>query len=364
MNIQRKIITALVALMPVIVGAAEEKVLHIYNWADYFAEDTLANFEKETGIKVIYDIYDANEVLEAKMLARGSGYDVVFPAAPFLERQIEAGIYQPIDKKKLPNYKHLDQALVEQLAKHENAAVYGVPYMWGTTGIGYDVDKVRERLGEDAPVNSWDILFKPEYASKLADCGIALVDAPSEIPKIILNYAGLDPNANDPANLKVIEEHLDRLRPYIRYVDLNPLMNDMANGDVCVGVTWNGQVSMSQIRADEANTGVKLAYSIPKEGTMMFFDVMAIPADAPHPEYAHQFINYMLRPDVIAAVSNYVYYANPNKDSTPLVDEAVTGDPNIYPPPAVMDKLFPQLREPPAYTRSVNRVWTKFKTGR
>lgn len=344
--------------------AAEEPVVRVYNWSDYIAEDTLENFTKETGIQVVYDVFDSNEVLEAKLLAGNTGYDVVVPSASFLGRQIQAGVFMPLDKGKLPNYKNLDPALMKRLEIVDPGNTYAVPYLWGTTGIGYNVDKVSAALGEDAPVDSWDLVFKPEYMQKLQSCGVALLDAPSEIMAAALNYLGLDPNSFEKADYDKATELLLSIRPYVRYFHSSQYINDLANGDICVAVGWSGDILQARDRADEAGAGVQVAYTIPKEGAAMWFDMMVVPKDAPHPDNAHKFINYILRPDVIANISNYVAYANGNAAADPLVDEEIKSDPGIYPTEAAKAHLYTFKVLPPKVDRIITRAWTRVKTGK
>ncbi len=343
--------------------ADEEKVLHVYNWSDYIAEDTVANFEKETGIKVVYDVFDSNEVLEAKLMAGRTGFDLVVPSASFLGRQIKAGIFQKLDKSKLPNYKNLDPELMKRLENIDPGNQYAIPYMWGTTGIGYNVDKVKKALGDKTPLDSWDLLFKPEYVSKLKGCGVAMLDAPLEVLSTVLNYLGLDPNSTNPDDYKAAEKVMMKVRPYITYFHSSQYINDLANGDICIALGWSGDILQAADRASEAGQGVTVKYIIPKEGGALWFDMMAIPADAEHPNNAHMFINYILRPDVVAAISNYVSYANGNSASFDLVDEDIRNDPSIYPPPDVKAKLYTFKITPPDIDRVANRAWTRIKTG-
>jgi len=342
--------------------ADEEKVLNIYNWSDYIAEDTISNFEALTGIKVNYDVFDSNEVLEAKLLAGSTGYDLVVPSASFLERQIKAGVFQQLDKSKLTNYGNLDLDIMERVALHDDGNMYAVPYMWGTTGFGYNAAKVEEAL-PDAPVDSFRMLFDPEVVSKLASCGVTLLDAPSEVFGAVLAYLGKNPNSEDPADLEAAAAQLDKVRPYIRYIHSSQQINDLANGEICVAMGWSGDMMIAADRASEADNGVEISYTIPKEGTIIWFDMLAIPNDAPHPENALAFINYLLEPEVIAAVTNYVFYANPNAKSLEFVEAEIKDDPGIYPPPEVKAKLFPDLVKTPRYDRLVTRSWTRFKTG-
>jgi putrescine transport system substrate-binding protein len=343
-------------------AAAEEKVVNVYNWSDYIAEDTLENFTKETGIKVNYDMYDGNETLETKLLAGNSGYDIVVPSASFLERQIKAGVYQKLDKSKLPNLVNMDPEIVQRAALHDPGNEHSVVYMWGTTGIGYNVDKVKKAL-PNAAVDSWSLVYEPENASKLKGCGIAVLDSASEITATVLAYLGKDPNSQSPDDLALVEAKLLSIRPFIRYIHSSQYINDLANGDICVAVGYSGDILQARDRASEAGNNVTVKYAVPKEGTIIWFDTMAIPKDAPHPGNAHVFINYVIQPEVIAGVTNYVNYANGVAASLPFVDESVRNDPGVYPPPEVKAKLFPDLAETQEFTRLLNRTWTRFTTG-
>jgi len=348
--------------------AAEEKVVNVYNWSDYIAEDTVAGFEKETGIKVNYDMYDGNETLETKLLAGSSGYDVVVPSASFMERQIKTGVYQKLDKSKLPNLANMDPEISQRSAQHDPNNDHSVVYMWGTTGIGYNAEKIEKALGKDAPVDSWSMVYDPKYAAKLKSCGIAVLDSPSEITSTVLTYIGKDPNSQSPEDLAKVEELLLSIRPFIRYIHSSQYINDLANGEICVAVGYSGDILQARDRASEAaeqnkTKPIEIKYSVPKEGTIIWFDMMGIPKDAPHPGNAHAFINYIMKPEVAAAISNYVNYANGNAAATPLVNEEVRNDPGVYPPPEVKAKLFPDLSETPEFTRLLNRTWTKFRTG-
>jgi putrescine transport system substrate-binding protein len=339
-----------------------EKVLNFYNWSDYIDEETIPNFEKETGIKVRYDVFDSNEVLEAKLLAGKTGYDIVVPGANFLARQIQAGVFQKLDKSKIPNYKNLDPDIMKQLSGYDPGNEYAFPWEWGTTGIGYNVKKVKERLG-DIPLDSWDVLLKPENIAKLADCGVTFLDAPTEIMASINIYLGNPPASEDAKVLEAAEAHMMQLRPHIKYFHSSQYINDLANGEICAVVGWSGDVFIARDRAAEAGQGVEIGYFIPKEGAEVWFDVVAIPADAPNPDSAHKFLDYFLRPEVSAAVSNYVNYANANAASTPLLKEEVRNDPAINPPPEVKAKLFPNPVHTAEFDRLLTRSWTKIKTG-
>ena len=343
--------------------AAEEKILNVYNWSDYIAEDTIANFEERTGIEVNYDVFDSNEVLEAKLLAGNSGYDVVVPTASFMERQIKAGVFAKLDMSRLGNYGNLDEVLLERVAAHDPGNEHAIPYMWGTTGFGYNVNMVAETM-PDAPVDSWRMLFDPEVISKLSSCGVTLLDAPTEIFATVMRYLGRDPNSEKKEDVKRFEEHLLKIRPHLRYFHSSQNINDLANGEICVAMGWSGDMLIARDRAAEAGQGVEIAYTIPKEGAVIWFDNLAIPSDAPHPENAHRFLDYIMEPEVAAAISNYVFYANGNRASLPHVDEEVKTDPGIYPPDEIKVKLFPDLADSPKFTRLLTRAWTRVKTGR
>jgi putrescine transport system substrate-binding protein len=344
--------------------ADETKTLNVYNWSDYIADDTLSRFEAETGIKVNYDVYDSNEVLEAKLMAGRSGYDVVVPSAsPFLARQIAAGVYQKIDKAKLTNYGNLDPQILAAAANADPGNQYGVPYLWGTTGIGYNPAKVKAALGPTAPVDSLKLIFDPANAKKLASCGISLLDTPQEMFPAALAYLGRDPLSREKADLDKAAEVIAAIRPFVRKFHSSQYINDLANGDLCVAFGYSGDVIQAKNRAADAKNGVEIAYSIPKEGAMIWIDMMAIPKDAPHPENALKFIDYILRPEVIAAISNSVGYANPNTLALELVDEDIRNNPGIYPPSEIRQHLFFDKPVTPQYERLRTRAWTRVKTG-
>ncbi|NAX23148.1 extracellular solute-binding protein [Vibrio sp. V39_P1S14PM300] len=351
-----------IGLSPITSLAAEDKVLNIYNWSDYIAEDTIAQFEKETGIKVVYDVFDSNEVLEAKILSGNTGFDLVVPSDSFLGRQAQAGAFQKLDKSKLTNYANLDPRLMKILADSVDPDNnYAVPYLWGTTGIGYNVAKVKAALGEDAPVNSWELVFKPENMEKLSKCGVGFLNAPTEIMSAALNYLGKDPNSTDPNDYKKDAlALLKQIRPYVTYFHSSQYINDLANGDICVAIGWSGDVLQASDRAAEADNGVEVAYSIPKEGALAWFDLMAIPRDARHPDNAHKFIDFLLRPEVIAEISNYVWYANPNPPSREFVEADILDDPGIYPDEATQEKLYSSKPLPHKTSRVLTRAWTDF----
>jgi putrescine transport system substrate-binding protein len=355
---------AIGTLMAIGALAAEPKVLNVYNWSDYIADDTIAKFEAETGIKVTYDVYDANETLEAKLLAGRSGYDVVVPSAmPFLAKQVKAGIYRKLDKAKLRNYENLDKQILAGAAKADPGNLYGVPYLWGTSGLGYNVAKVKAALGADAPLDSSALLFDPENARKLGPCGISLLDTAQELFPAALAFLGGDPISKDPKELERAVQVVQKIRPFIRKFHSSQYINDLANGDLCLAFGFSGDVIQARNRAAEAKNGVEIAYAIPKEGSMLTLDMMAIPTDAPHPVNAHLFIDFILRPEIIAAITNKVGYPNPNALATDMVDEELRDDPGIYPPEEVRAKLFVDKPATPDYERQRTRAWTRVKSG-
>ena len=345
-------------------AAADAGTLNVYNWSDYIAEDIVPAFERERGTKVNYGVFDSNEVLEAKLLAGGSGFDVVVPGLQFLGRQVQAGVFQPLEKERLKNYGGLDPELMERLALQDPGNRYGIPYLWGTTGIGYNVDKVTAAFGGTEVAGSWDLVFKPENIAKLKDCGVMLLDTPSELVPIALNYLGEDPNSTDPAVIQKGADLLGTIRPYIQTFHSSQYIDALANGSACLVVGWSGDVLQARDRAVEADNGVNVAFSIPKEGAPIFVDMLAIPKDAKNLDSAYAFIDYLLRPDVAAANSNFVSYPNPVPASLPMVDEAIKNDPTIYPPPETAAKLFTLAIIPPEVDRLYTRLWTELKTGR
>ncbi|MEL6424154.1 MAG: polyamine ABC transporter substrate-binding protein [Pseudomonadota bacterium] len=353
------------ALLAVSAGQtlAQDQVLNVYNWSDYIAEDTIAKFEAETGVKVNYDVYDSNEVLEARLFAGNTGFDIVVPTSDFLRRQIEAGIYMPLDKSKLPNLANMDPAIMASAAAYDEDNEHAVIYMWGTTGIGYNVEKVTELLGEDAPTDSWALVFDPANAEKLASCGLSMLDAPTEMLPAAMNYLGLDPRSTDRADFEQAAELLASVRPHVRYFHSSQYINDLANGDVCVSIGWSGDVFQAMARAEEAENGVEVAYVIPNEGALQWFDMMAIPADAPNPDLAHEFINFVMDAQITADITNYVWYANGNAASMPLVDEEIKSDPGIFPTDEAKEGLWGAAVYNARTDRIVNRLWTQVKTG-
>jgi len=344
-------------------AVADDKVVNIYNWSDYIDESILSDFTKQTGIKVVYDVFDSNDILETKLLAGGTGYDIVVPTGTFLSRQIQAGVFQKLDKAKIPNLVHMWPEIQERVAKYDPGNEYSVNYMWGTTGIGYNVAKVKAALGDSAPVDSWDLVFKPENAQKLAACGIHMLDSADEIIPAAQNYLGIDPNAKTAEDIQKAADLLVAIKPYVQKFHSSEYINALANGDICVAVGWSGDILQARDRAAEAKNGIEIAYSIPKEGALMWFDQMAMPADAKNVDNALAFLNYLQQPEVIAKASNYIFYANGNKDSWPFLDKAVLDDPAIYPPADVVKKLFTIDPYPPAAQRILSRAWTTVKSG-
>ena len=340
----------------------EEKVLSVYNWSDYIGETTIADFEAKTGIKVTYDMFDSNEVLETKLLAGRTGYDVVVPSANFLERQIQAGVFLKLDKSKLPNLVNMDPEVMQRVALHDPGNEHSINYLWGATGIGYNPDLVKKALGTET-IDSWSAIFDPKNAAKLAKCGISMLDAPSEVVDSALIYLGRDPNSEKAEDLAAAEELLLKVRPYVRYFHSSQYINDLATGEICVSLGWGGDVLQARDRGAEASTPVRVAYSIPKEGAIMWFDMLAIPADAPHPGNAHEFLNFIMDPAVAAGISNAVVYANGNAASLPLINDDVKNDPSVYPTAEVKKNLHPHLAESQEFSRDLNRAWTRVRTG-
>ena len=342
--------------------AAASKVLNLYIWSDYLAPNTLADFEKQTGIKVHAAYYDSNETLETKLLAGSSGYDVVVPTASYFERLIKAGAFLALNKSKLPNLKNMDPQLMARVTQHDPDNAHGVIYLWGTNGIGYNEKMVRA-LMPDAPLDSWRLVFDPAVASKVAKCGISVLDSPAEIIRAVYSFLGKDPNSQSADDLAAAEAVLAKIRPYIRNIHSSEYIEALANGDLCIAVAYNGDVMQARDRAREANKGIDIKYSVPKEGTILWFDMLAIPKDAPDPDSAYAFLNYMMEPKVIADVSNFKRYADANAAAQALVLPEVKNDPGIYPTPEQRQTLAVQLSDSPDQTRAVTRVWQKFKSG-
>ena len=344
-------------------GAGPSRVVNFYNWSDYIEQGVLDDFTKETGIKVRYDTFDSNDTLEAKLLAGQSGYDVVVPTAYFLARQIKAGIFQKLDKSKLPNAAYLWPEIAKQLAFYDPGNQYAVDYMWGTTGIGYNVKDAEQILGPDAKIDSWDYAFDPDKIKKFKDCGIHLLDSSDDVMSAGLHYLHLDPNTSDPGDLQEVTDLLMRIRPYVRKFHSSEYLNALATGEICFAVGWSGDVKQAQKRAEEAKAGVEIRYAIPKEGAQLWFDNLAIPNDAPDVDAAHALINYLLKPEAAAKNSNFISYANGNLASQKFVDPSILGDRTIYPDAATMAKLYTIVAHDQKTQRLVNRLWTRIKTG-
>ncbi|MBO0904962.1 polyamine ABC transporter substrate-binding protein [Jiella sp. MQZ13P-4] len=342
---------------------AEDKVVNVYNWSDYIDESILTDFTKETGIKVVYDVFDSNELVETKLLTGGTGYDVVVPTGSFLARQINAGVFQALDKSKLPNLKNMDPEIMARLAVYDPGNQYAINYMWGTTGLGLNVKEVKKRLGDDQTLDTWALLFDPKLAAKLADCGIYVLDTADEVVPAALIYLGLDPNSDDPADLDKVKELLLKIRPYIRKFHSSENIQALANGDICMAHGWSGDMLQARDRAEEAGQGVEIRYVIPREGAVIWLDNMAIPADAPHPEAAHEFMNYLMRPEVIAKASNVVNYASGNLAAKEFVKEDILNDPGVYPPAETQKRLTAILPKGPKAQRMQTRLWTSIVTG-
>ncbi len=341
---------------------AQDKVVNVYNWSDYIDEETLKEFEEQTGIKVVYDVFDSNEVLETKMLAGGSGYDIVVPTGDFLSRQIKAGAFQKLNKDLLPNLANMWDDINKRLETYDPGNEYSINYMWGTTGVGYNVDKIKERM-PDAPVDSLRMFFDPDVVSKFKDCGIHVLDAPTELIPAALKYLGEDPNSDDKKIIEKAEGPLSVLRANTAKFHSSEYINALANGDICLAIGWSGDILQARDRAAEAGNNVVVEYAIPKEGALMWFDQMAIPVDAPHVENAHKFLNFIMDAKIMAKNSNYVYYANGNKASQEFLNEDVIEDPAIYPPPETVETLYTKDSYSPRSQRVVTRLWTKIKTG-
>ena len=340
---------------------AEEKVLHIYNWADYIGNDTIAKFEAQTGIKVIYDTYDSDDTLEAKMMAGDSGYDVVSTSTDYFSRQIKAGIYRPLDRSLLPNWGNLDPQILALEARSDPGNRYAMPYLRYVNGFAYNVDMIRARM-PNAPVDSLDMLFNPEIIRRFADCGVTFLDSPEDVLQLALNYLHLDPNTTRPEDYKRAEQLLLAVRPYVKAFDSSEYMNGLATGELCISMSWSGDYAASEARARSAGVAINLAFTVPKEGANGNLDALLIPVDAPHPLAAHKFLNYILEPQVIAAITNYIHYPNDNRAASPYVDPQILRDPAVYPTPEETARLYYSYDISPALERLRNRTWTRIKT--
>jgi putrescine transport system substrate-binding protein len=343
---------------------AADTQLNVYNWSDYIAKDTIPNFEKQTSVKVKYDNYDSDDTLQAKLLAGNSDYDIVVPTSNYAGKQIAAGIFSPLDKSKLPNLKYLDSSLMAKVAGADPGNKFAVPWAWGTTGLGYNVTKARQILGPNVPLDNWDILFKPEYISKLKACGVSVLDAPDQVFSAALHYIGKDPNSTNPADYQTALAMLKKIRPYITQFNSSGYINDLVEGDICFAYGWSGDVVIAKHRALDAKKPYDIEYYIPKGGAPVWFDVMAIPKDAAHKAAAHEWINYIETPQVNAAITDAVFYPTANAEAKKYVQPDIARDPAVYPPADVVKTLFLLKPLPPNIQRLETRLWTEFKTGR
>ncbi len=341
---------------------SNEKTLNIYNWSDYITQDAIEGFEKKTGIKVNYTVYDSQEMAETKLLMGKTGYDLVVSSGSYLQRQIKVGVFQPLNKQRLKNYDNLDPKILKIVHSFDNGNQHSIPYMWGTTGIGYNTDKAAKIMGA-SKVNSWALLFSADTVKKFAHCGVSLVDAPTEVVSAMLKYLGKDPHSQDLADLKLVEDKLMSIRPYISYFHSSTYVNDLASGNICLAMGWSGDVFMAANRAIESKSGINIDYVIPKEGAQGWADTFNITRDANNVDAAYAFLDYLMEPKVIAGISNYVWYANANSEATQYVDKDITSHPGIYPNDATYKNLFADQGRGLKFERAVNRMWTRVKTG-
>jgi len=363
-NTARFSASAALALMlsVAIAGAAEEPVLNVFNWADYVAPETISNFEQEFGIEVNYDVYDSTEVVEARLLSGNTGYDVVFHSAEYSARLIRVGVYQPLDRSRLSHWSELDPWVMEKLSSYDPGNQYGIPYMWGSTGFAYNVDRVLERM-PDAPLDSAAMLFDPEVVRHFADCGVSMTNEPTDVIPLVLNYLGHDPNSMDAEHLALAEERLKEVRPYIRYFSSARMINDLPNEEICVAMSWSGDYQTAMQRAREVGANVRLEYTVPREGSSLWFDGIYIPADAPHPNNAHLFLDYLMRPEVMASISNYTFYANAVTSSVPLLSPELRDDPSVLPPMSDRERMSVLHVLGPKQERLRTRAWARVKSG-
>jgi putative spermidine/putrescine transport system substrate-binding protein/putrescine transport system substrate-binding protein len=343
-------------------SALADETVNISNWNSYIAPDTLANFTQATGIKTTYDIHDSNEVLESKLMTGNTGYDVVSPSNHFLSRLIKAGAIEKLDRSRLPNWKNLDPVLMQKLEVNDPGNQYGYPYMWGTAGIGYNVEKIKAIFGNTDVTRSWKLLFDEDNIKKLSQCGVAFIDNPTQVLPITLNYLGLPPHSHEPEDYKKAEQALLKIRPYIQYFHASKYISDLATGNVCVVIGFNGDIVQAAASAKEAKNAIDIAYSIPDEGTTLWFDMLVMPKNAPHENNGYAYMNYLLEPKVIANISNSIHYANPNAAAGEFLNPDVKQDSAIYPPKSVMEKLFTVEELPAKIARLTTRLWTKLKT--
>jgi len=344
-------------------AAVEEKRLFIYNWTDFIGRNTIAEFEKQTGIKVTYDVYDSEETMDARLLAGSSGYDVVIASTEYFGREIKAGVYIPLDRTKLPNWKHLDPRILAIQSVHDPENLHSVPYMHAINGFAYNADMIKARM-PNAPVGSLDMIFKPEVVAKFANCGVTFLDSAADTLMLAMQYLGLDPNTTKPEDYKAAENLLLKVRPYVRSFDSSEYLNGLANQEICVAMSWSSDYALSRARARAVGVNVNLAFTVPKEGANQNFSSLLIPEGAPHPQAAYQFINFMLRPEVIAEITNEIYYGNDNIASRPLVNSAILNDPTLYPTPEIEARLFRSAEATAATERIRTRTWTRVKTAK
>ncbi|MCA8314169.1 polyamine ABC transporter substrate-binding protein [Burkholderia multivorans] len=356
-------LAAAAAFTSVASPSAHADELNVYNWSDYIAPDTIPNFQKQTGIHVKYDNYDSDDTLQAKLLAGSSGYDIVVPTSNYMAKQIQAGVYQKLDKSKLPNLANLDPVLMKMISDADPGNQYGVPWAYGTDGIGYNVQAVKKALGDKAPVNSWALVFDPANMEKLKSCGVSILDQAVDVFAATLQYMGRNPNSTNPADYQAAFDVLKKVRPYITQFNSSGYINDLANNDVCVALGWSGDVGIAHRRAAEAKRAYDIRFANPKEGGLLWFDVMVIPKDAPHPENALKWINYVSDPKVNAAITNTVFYPTANKAARQFVTPAVAQDPTVYPSEEVLKKMVLMKPMPADILRLENRLWAQLKTG-
>jgi putrescine transport system substrate-binding protein len=354
---------AFIAGVGITAGAAEEKRLFIYNWTDFIGHNTIAEFEKQSGIKVTYDVYDSEETMDARLLAGSSGYDVVIASTEYFGREIKAGVYSPLDRSKLPNWKNLDPRILAIQTVHDPGNVHSVPYMHAINGFAYNVDMIRARL-PNAPVDSLDMIFKPQVLAKFADCGVSFLDSAADTLLLAMNYLGLDPNSTKREDYKAAEDLLLKVRPYVRSFDSAEYLNGLANKEICIAMSWSSDYALSKARARAVGVDVNLAFTVPKEGSSQNFSSLLIPVGAPHPAAAYQFINFILRPDVIAEITNEIYYGNDNLASRPLIDPRILGDVTLYPTPEIEARLYRNAEASAATERIRTRTWTRVKTAK
>jgi putrescine transport system substrate-binding protein len=346
-----------------IAAAAEDKQLFIYNWSDFIGHNTIERFEKQTGIKVVYDLYDAEETMEARLMAGDSGYDVVSASTNFFGREIKAGVYQPLDKSKLSHWNNLDPRILAIQADYDPGNRHAMPYVHAINGFAYNIDMIKARM-PNAPVDSLDMIFKPEIVSKFADCGVTFLDSPEDTVELALRYLKLNPNSTRPEDFKAAEQLLLTVRPYVRAFDSTEYMNGLANKEVCIAMSWSSDYANSQARARAVGVKLNLAFTVPKEGANESFSALLIPVGAPHPEAAHLFLNYILQPEIIAEITNEIFYGNDNIAARPFVDPIILADPNVYPTPAMEARLYRSAEITGATERILTRTWTRIKTAK